>query len=52
LWLPVAETYTYPSVNVGVIEGTDPKLKNEFVLLSGHQDHDGVRQKIWSRLDI
>jgi hypothetical protein len=42
----VAETYTYPSVNVvGVIEGTDPKLKNEFVLLSGHQDHDGVRQK-------
>jgi Zn-dependent M28 family amino/carboxypeptidase len=27
-------------------------LKNEFVLLSGHQDHDGVRQKIWSGLDI
>jgi Zn-dependent M28 family amino/carboxypeptidase len=42
----VAETYTYPSVNVvGVIEGTDPTLKKEFVLLSGHQDHDGVRQK-------
>jgi hypothetical protein len=42
----VAETYKYPSVNVvGKIEGTDAKLKDEFVLLSGHQDHDGVRQK-------
>jgi hypothetical protein len=34
-------------VVVGV-KGTDPKLKKE-LLLSGHQDHDGVRQKIWSR---
>lgn len=42
----VSETYKYPSVNVvGVIQGTDPKLKNEYVLFSGHQDHDGVRQK-------
>lgn len=41
-----AETYKYPSVNVvGKIEGTDSKLKNEYVLFSGHQDHDGVRQK-------
>ncbi|PWA07964.1 M28 family peptidase [Flavobacterium laiguense] len=41
-----SETYKYPSVNVvGKIEGTDPKLKNEYVLFSGHQDHDGVRQK-------
>lgn len=42
----VSETYKYPSVNViGKVEGTDPKLKNEYVLFSGHQDHDGVRQK-------
>jgi hypothetical protein len=41
-----AETYKYPSVNVvGKIEGTDSKLKKEYVLFSGHQDHDGVRQK-------
>lgn len=42
----ISETYKYPSVNVvGTIAGTDPKLKNEYVLFSGHQDHDGVRQK-------
>lgn len=42
-----AETYKYPSVNiVGKIEGTDPQLKNEYVLLSGHQDHDGVRHPV------
>jgi hypothetical protein len=39
------ETFLYPSVNIiGKIEGTDPVLKNEYVLFSGHQDHDGVRQ--------
>lgn len=27
---------------VGVIEGTDPELKNEYVLLSAHYDHVGV----------
>ncbi|CAM3637073.1 M28 family metallopeptidase [Flavobacterium chungbukense] len=42
----VSETYKYPSVNVvGTIAGTDAKLKSEYVLFSGHQDHDGVRQK-------
>lgn len=42
----VTETYRYPSVNIiGLIEGTDPVLKKEYVLFSGHQDHDGVRQK-------
>ncbi|WP_149205613.1 M28 family metallopeptidase [Flavobacterium johnsoniae] len=42
----VSETYKYPSVNVvGKVEGTDSKLKSEYVLFSGHQDHDGVRQK-------
>ncbi|WP_338840412.1 M28 family peptidase [Flavobacterium ginsenosidimutans] len=42
----ISETYKYPSVNVvGKVEGKDAKLKNEYVLFSGHQDHDGVRQK-------
>lgn len=42
----ISETYKYPSVNVvGKIEGTDPKLKSEYVLFSGHHDHDGIRQK-------
>ncbi len=40
----VVEKYEYPSVNVvGTIKGTDPILSKEFVLFSGHQDHDGVR---------
>lgn len=32
-----------PSANVaGIIEGTDPTLKNEYVILSAHFDHVGV----------
>ncbi|WP_338872931.1 M20/M25/M40 family metallo-hydrolase [Spirosoma sp. SC4-14] len=32
-----------PSANVaGIIEGTDPKLKEEYVMLSAHFDHVGV----------
>ena len=39
------ERFEYPSVNVvGRIDGTDPSLSKEYVLFSGHQDHDGVRQ--------
>jgi len=39
------ERFEYPEVNVvGVIPGTDPVLSKEYVLFSGHQDHDGVRQ--------
>lgn len=39
------ERFEYPSVNiVGKITGTDPVLSGEYVLFSGHQDHDGVRQ--------
>jgi hypothetical protein len=38
------EHFEYPSVNIiGKIEGTDPQLSKEYVLFSGHQDHDGVR---------
>ena len=39
------ERFEYPSVNVvGKIAGTDAALSSEYVLFSGHQDHDGVRQ--------
>lgn len=39
------ESFQYPSVNIiGKIDGTDKNLKEEYVLFSGHQDHDGVRQ--------
>lgn len=39
-----SETFTYPSVNVvAKVKGKDPKLANEYVLFSGHTDHDGVR---------
>ncbi|RTZ08733.1 M28 family peptidase [Flavobacterium sp. GSP6] len=37
------ENFDYPSINVvAKVDGTDPKLKEEYVLFSGHQDHDGV----------
>lgn len=29
---------------LGVIEGTDPELKNEYLLLSAHYDHVGVKR--------
>ncbi len=39
------ETFDYPSVNIiGSIDGTDARLKKEYVLYSGHTDHDGIRQ--------
>jgi hypothetical protein len=38
------EQFDYPSVNIiGKIAGTDKQLSKEYVLFSGHQDHDGVR---------
>jgi hypothetical protein len=43
----MVKQYGYPSVNiVGVIPGTDPKLKNEYLLYSGHQDAHGIRNAI------
>lgn len=43
----ITESYKYPSVNIiGKIEGTDPSLKEEYVLVSGHQDHDGIRHPV------
>ena len=51
------ESFSYPSGNViGIVRGTDPKLANEYVLFSGHQDHDGTRypvngDSIWNGAD-
>ena len=43
----IVEKYPYPSVNiVGKINGTDPKLKSEYLLYSGHQDAHGIRNAI------
>ena len=43
----IVEKYPYPSVNiVGKINGTDPKLKSEYVLYSGHQDAHGIRNAV------
>ena len=51
------ESFSYPSVNIiAKAPGTDPTLKNEYVLYSTHQDHDGVRKavagdSIWNGAD-
>jgi len=51
------ERFESPSVNiVGVVRGTDPRLRDEYVLFSSHQDHDGVRfsvngDSIWNGAD-
>jgi Zn-dependent M28 family amino/carboxypeptidase len=37
------DRHTVPDRNVlGLIEGSDPKLKDEWVLITAHFDHDGV----------
>ncbi len=51
------DQYDYPSENVvAKVPGTDAKLKNEYVLFSGHHDHDGVGvpldgDSIWNGAD-
>jgi hypothetical protein len=41
------DRFDYPSVNVvGRVQGTDPAVRGQYVLFSGHQDHDGVRSAI------
>lgn len=37
------ENYTSPNV-AAMIEGSDPKLKDEYVVLSAHLDHEGMRE--------
>ena len=52
-----SETFHYPSGNViGIVKGTDPRRSHEYVLYSGHQDHDGARysvegDSIWNGAD-
>jgi hypothetical protein len=42
-----ADSFVYPSVNVvAKVPGTDPGVANEYVLFSGHTDHDGVRNAV------
>lgn len=49
--------FIYPSINVvAKVPGTDAGLKNEYVLFSGHHDHDGVEpplngDSIWNGAD-
>lgn len=51
------DTFQYPSVNViAKVPGRDPKLRDEYVLYSAHQDHDGERypvngDAIWNGAD-
>jgi hypothetical protein len=51
------DSFTYPSVNVvAKVTGRDPRLRDEHVLFSAHQDHDGVRypvegDNIWNGAD-
>jgi hypothetical protein len=41
------ETFLYPSANVvAKAPGTDPKFKKEYVIFSGHHDHDGAGNAI------
>jgi len=43
----IMESFTYPSFNIiGKVEGTDPVLSKEYVLLSGHPDAHGIRNVI------
>ncbi|AVR43925.1 peptidase M28 [Christiangramia fulva] len=51
------DKFSYPSANViAKVEGTDARLKDEYVLFSGHHDHDGVGvpvegDSIWNGAD-
>jgi hypothetical protein len=53
----ILESFTYPSVNVvAKAAGRDAKLSNEYVLFSGHHDHDGTgnpidQDSIWNGAD-
>jgi peptidase M28-like protein len=52
-----SESFDSPSMNIiGAVRGTDPQLRDEYVVFSSHQDHDGVRfnvngDSIWNGAD-
>lgn len=39
----LSDTFYSPNV-LGVLEGSDPKLKNEYVVMSAHLDHIGISE--------
>ena len=39
----LSEPFTSPNV-VGILEGSDPKLKSEYVVMSAHLDHIGINE--------
>ena len=47
-----ADTKFYPDNTtanvVGVIEGTDPVLKNEYIILGAHLDHLGMLPEMYT----
>jgi hypothetical protein len=51
------DSFQFPSVNIiAKVPGRDPRLANEYVIYSSHQDHDGVRypvdgDNIWNGAD-
>jgi len=51
------DSFQFPSVNIiAKVPGRDPRLANEHVIYSSHQDHDGVRypvtgDNIWNGAD-
>jgi len=40
----LSDTFYSPNV-IGVLEGSDPKLKDEYVVISAHLDHIGVSER-------
>jgi hypothetical protein len=52
-----SESFDAPSMNIiGAVRGTDAQLRDEYVVFSSHQDHDGVRfnvngDSIWNGAD-
>jgi len=36
---------------IGILEGTDPVLKNEYIVFSAHMDHDGVKRPMQGSTD-
>jgi hypothetical protein len=41
-WAPTAETLEFPARNViGILPGSDPALRGQYVLVGAHNDHEG-----------
>ncbi len=42
----IEKSMVYSQNVVGIVEGTDPKLKNEYIIYSAHYDHVGVGKPV------